>query len=175
MTICSNDVLFILYVVHNPSLHLENAVLMQGPHELLSSVNFIIHICKCGVKQIQSLLLRQIKLSDDLNDIFPNLNRLVADVIPRQKEDGEDEHNEVVNDTPCYPESIALGVLDAVLWWLLCRLSILGGEVPAEMRILVLLRSLSKLYLPIGIILTLDEVDGALNRPEDHEGVQNKL
>lgn len=60
-------------------------------------------------------MLREVQLSDDLNDVLADLNRFLANVVPCEKEDGEDKHDKVVNDTPCYPEGVALGVLNAMI------------------------------------------------------------
>ena len=44
MAVVGYDVLLILDVVHDSSLHLENAIFVQCSHELLSSVDLVLYI-----------------------------------------------------------------------------------------------------------------------------------
>lgn len=115
MPVGSYDVLLVLYIVDDSSLHLENAILMQRPHELLPSIDFILNIGKRGLKQIKPVLFAQIQLPQQLNYVLSDLNRLLADVVPGQEQDGKHQYDEVVDDAPRYPERVALSVVDAVV------------------------------------------------------------
>ena len=57
MTIVGNYAGFILNVVDNPSLHQEDAVFVQCPHELLPSIDFILDVGQGAFKNVESLLV----------------------------------------------------------------------------------------------------------------------
>ena len=79
-------------------MHQEDSVLVEGPYELLSPIDFVLNVGNRAIEKVKTFLVLHVNLSDDLKHVLSDLIRPLVCVEPRHKKNSENQDDEVIED-----------------------------------------------------------------------------